>query len=63
MGTPINAFEVVESIRFFASLVGTEGVGEDSKRLANEYLYKLLQSLNGSVQDTIASMSNIKIVK
>jgi hypothetical protein len=63
MATPVTNFEIVESIRFFASLVGTTGVDTPSVELANKYIYKLLQSLGTSVDETVAANSSIKVIK
>lgn len=62
MGAPINAFEIVESIRFFASLVGTEGVSDEAKRTANGFIEKLLEALAPSVNQTTAAASGLKLV-
>lgn len=59
---PINSFETVESIRFFASLVGTEGVSEEVKDKVNNYLLRLVNSLEKNVQETTASNSGFTIV-
>lgn len=61
MGSPINAFEVIESIRFFASLVGTEGISEYTKSKVNTYLERLVDSLERSVNETTASQSGLSI--
>ena len=63
MGAPINSFEIVESIRFFGSLVGSEGVSEDAKDIANDYIERLLKALEPSVQETTASSIGLTIVK
>lgn len=63
MGAPINAFEVVESIRFFAQLVGTEGVSEYTKRKANEYLDRLIDALEVSVNESTARSAGLEIVR
>jgi hypothetical protein len=63
MSTPITNFEIVESIRFFASLVGTAGVEDKSVKLANKYIHRLLESLDKSVEETVAANSNIQIVR
>lgn len=63
MGAPINSFEIVESIRFFAQLVGTEGISEEAKRMTSNYIDRLLPLLERDIQETIASRSNIKLVK
>jgi geranylgeranyl pyrophosphate synthase len=59
MGAPINAFEIVESIRFFGQLVSTEGVSEYTKRKANEYMDKLIDALEPSVNDTTAKSAGL----
>lgn len=59
MGAPITNFEIVESIRFFGALVSTPDVSENVKRKANIYLEKLVDSLEKSVTDTVASVSDI----
>jgi len=63
MAAPINSFEIVESIRFFAQLVGTEGIEEEVKDIANDYIIRLLKSLESSVQATTAGSAGITLVK
>lgn len=60
---PINDFEIVESIRFFASLVATEGITETIKDKANIYLEKLVDLMEESVQKTCAERSGIHLLK
>lgn len=62
MAAPINSFELVESIRFFGSLVGTAGLSEENNRLANEYIYKLLEAMRPSVNEATATASGLKLV-
>lgn len=62
MSAPINAFETVESIRFFASLVGTEGVSEEVREKVNDYLLRLVNSLEKSVQETTAASNGLHLV-
>lgn len=59
MGTPINSFEVIESIRFFASLVGTEGLAQVNNQIANDYIQDLLKSLGTSVRETTAKAAGL----
>jgi hypothetical protein len=61
MAAPINSFELVESIRFFASLVGTEGLSEDNNRLGNEYINKLLLAMEPAVREATATASGLHI--
>lgn len=63
MGAPINAFEIVESIRFFAQLVATEGIEPYVKNKANDYLAKLIDALEPSVTETTAKASGLTLVK
>lgn len=63
MSAPISEFEIVESIRFFGSLVGSEGVSEDAKDIANDYIVRLLKSLDSSVQKCVASGIGLTLVK
>lgn len=49
---PINHFEVIESIRFFAQLVGTEGIPPSVKDKVGNYLEILVDSLETSVKET-----------
>ena len=62
MATPINQFEIVESIRFFGSIVGTEGISLEVKDKANEYLLRLVNSLESSVNETAAKASGITLI-
>lgn len=59
MGAPINAFEIVESIRFFAQLVSTEGVSDYAKTKANTYIERLVFALEDSVNDATAKASGL----
>lgn len=63
MATPINSFEVVESIRFFAQLVGTEGVSHEVKDKANDYMLRLMNALEPSVSETTASSAGLTLVR
>jgi hypothetical protein len=62
MATAINQFETIESIRFFASLVGTDGVSMEVRDKVNEYLLKLVTSLEASVNETTAKASGITLL-
>lgn len=62
MSAPINQFETIESIRFFASLVGTEGVSSAVQDKVNDYLLKLVNSLEASVNETTAKASGITLL-
>jgi len=63
MAAPINAFEIVESIRFFASLAGTEGVSNANKDKANNYIERLMEALEPHVQETTAQSAGLSIVR
>ena len=63
MGAPITDYEIIESIRFFAQLVGTEGLSISNNQMANEYIEKLLTALEPSVRETTASKAGISIVR
>jgi hypothetical protein len=63
MGAPISSFETVESIRFFAQIVMTEGISQRARDKANEYIERLMDSLEGSVNETTALASGLKLVK
>lgn len=62
MGAPINAFETIESIRFFAQLVGTEGLSTVAKETANDYIERLLSSLDRNVKEVTAGNAGLTIV-
>lgn len=63
MGAPINYFEIVESIRFFGQIVSTDGIDDEGKRIANEYIVKLLKALDKSVDETTAKSAGITLLK
>lgn len=63
MGAPINAFEIVESIRFFAQLVATEGIDLNTKNRVNDYIAKLVDALEPSVNEATAKASGLTLVK
>ena len=62
MGAPINSFEIVESIRFFAQLVATEGIEETTKFKVNQYISRLVDALEPSVNETTAKSSGLTLV-
>lgn len=62
MAAPINQFETIESIRFFASLVGTEGVSLLVQDKVNDYLLRLVNSLETSVNETVAKAAGITLI-
>lgn len=62
MGAPINTFEVVESIRFFAQLVATEGISENAKYKVNQYIDQLVNALEPSVRETTAKASGLTLI-
>ena len=59
MGSPINSFEIIESIRFFASLVGTEGLSQINNQVANDYIQDLLKALEPGVRETTAKAAGL----
>lgn len=61
MAAPINSFELVESIRFFGSLIGTTGLSDDNNRLANEYVNKLLLAMEPTVREATATASGLHL--
>lgn len=63
MAAPINSFEIVESIRFFGQVVSTEGMSDEVKQLANEYILKLMKALGSSIDQTTATSAGIHLVK
>jgi hypothetical protein len=63
MGAPINSFEIVESIRFFAQLVATEGITENTKYKVNQYIEKLVDALEPSVNESTAKASGLTLIK
>lgn len=63
MGAPINSFEIVESIRFFAQLVATEGITETTKYKVNTYIEQLVEALEPSVREATAKASGLTLVK
>ena len=63
MGAPINSFEIIESIRFFAQLVGTEGVCQEVKDMGNSYLTRLMKSLESNVNECTAKASGLTLIK
>lgn len=62
MAAPINQFEIVESIRFFGSIVGTEGISIEVKNKANDYLLKLVNCLESSVNEATATASGLTLI-
>ena len=63
MGAPINSFEIVESIRFFAQLVATDGITETTKYKVNNYIEQLVEALEPSVRETTAKASGLTLIK
>lgn len=62
MGAPINMFEIIESIRFFAQLVATEGIDDTTKFTVNQYIKALVDALEPSVRETTARASGLTII-
>lgn len=62
MGSSINAFEIVESIRFFAQLVATEGIDPHIKNKVNTYIERLVDALEASVNETTAKSAGLSII-
>lgn len=63
MAAPISEFEIVESIRFFGSLVGTEGLSQTNNQIANDYIERLLKALETSVQEATAKQAGLSIIR
>lgn len=63
MGAPITQFEIIESIRFLAQLVGTDGLSEGVKKTTNSYIERLLGALEPGIQEATASSAGIKLIK
>lgn len=63
MEAPINQFELVESIRFFGSLVATPGLSEDVKGKCNSYLLRMIEALEPAVDKACGSITGLKIVR
>lgn len=61
MPVPINTIEIIESIRFFASLVGTEGLAQINNQIANDYITDLLKALELGVRETTAKASGLLV--
>lgn len=59
----LKSFEVIEMIRFFGQLVSTEGIAEEVKQLANDYMIRLLRSMDRTISNTTAGAVGLKIVK
>ena len=59
MEAPINMFEFVESIRFFGAVVSTPEVDEESKKIANKYISRMLAAMEKSVTEQIAKINGI----
>lgn len=54
-----NTQEIVDRIRFFGSVVSTNGIHEDVKKTANAYLKALIESLEPSIRELIATEAGI----
>lgn len=63
MGAPITEFEIIESIRFFGQLIGTQGLSTKANDKANEYIEKLLEALQPSISECTAKASGITLLK
>lgn len=56
---PIIDFELAEMVRFYGTLIGTPEMSEEVTNLCNKNLYKLLQTLQPSVDRFTARKSGI----
>ena len=50
---PIIDFELAELVRFYGSIVGTEGVSEDVQKICNENIKAALDKLQPSFKKTL----------
>lgn len=55
----ITNFEVAEKIRFYGSIVGTEGIDQQIKDICNGNILKLLQAVQGDVDKLTASKAGL----
>lgn len=63
MGAPITQFEIIESIRFFGQLIGTQGLSQVANDKANNYIERLLEALEPSVREATAASAGLTLVK
>lgn len=63
MAAPINSFEIIESIRFFGQLIGTQGLSTKANDTANLYIEMLLEALLPSIRETTAKASGLTLIK
>jgi len=50
---PIIDFELAELVRFYGSIVGTEGVSEEVQKICNENIKAALDKLQPSFKKTL----------
>jgi hypothetical protein len=55
-------FEMTEHIRFFGQLASTEGISSSVKDKANEYIEKLINAMEPSINKLTASAHGFTIV-
>lgn len=63
MGMEALNFEIIDAIKFFGALVSTPDVNEEVKIKANEYLKKLVNSLEKNVDSMVTGNSSIKVIR
>jgi preprotein translocase subunit YajC len=59
MMTQEGTQEMIDSIRFFGSVVSTNGISADVKEIANAYLLRLIRAIEPAVTEATAKASGI----
>ena len=55
----ITNFEVAEKVRFYGSIVGTEGVSKEIQDLCNKNIMRLLQSIQPELDNITAKKAGL----
>lgn len=56
---PIIDFEIAELVRFYGSIVGTEGVSEEIQKKCNKNIFSLLETLEPSLKKKLANKAGL----
>lgn len=56
---PITNFEIAEKVRFYGSIVGTEGISEDIQKLCNKNIMRLLEAVQPELDKITSSKAGL----
>ena len=54
-------YSVLEAIKFYGSIISTNGIDEETKKLANKNVKRLVDALATNVDELVAELSGIQL--